>query len=49
MLRPVAGNARRELDAELGFHIEALIQDLVAGGMARDAARVEAERRSARC
>ena len=45
VLRPIAGNAGRELDDELGFHLEALIQDLIAGGMPRDAARAEAERR----
>ena len=34
-----------EVEAELGFHVDMLIRELVASGMARDAAEAEARRR----
>ena len=45
LFRPAAVNVGRELDDELAFHLEALVQDLIAAGMNRDAARAEAARR----
>ena len=45
LLRPIAGNARRELDDELGFHLDTLVQDLIASGVSPEVARAEAERR----
>src|SRR6185312_8593417 len=39
------GNARRELDDELGFHLDTLVQDLIASGVSPEVARAEAERR----
>ena len=38
-------NVPADVDAELGFHREALIEDLVRGGLSVAAARVEADRR----
>ena len=39
------GSVEREVDNELAFHIEMTIRDLVAQGMTRQAAEVEAQRR----
>jgi hypothetical protein len=36
---------RRDVDAELDFHLEGRIEDLVAGGMSRAAAALQATRR----
>src|SRR3954462_12560559 len=43
--RPLRMNARREVDDELGFHIDMLAHELVAAGWSPAAARAEAERR----
>ena len=40
-----AGQVQREIEEEVAFHLEMRIRDLVARGMAPDAARAEAERR----
>jgi putative ABC transport system permease protein len=38
-------SARSQVSAEIDFHVEMLVRDLVAGGMRPDAARAEAARR----
>ena len=45
LLPRLSGDARGDLDDEIGFHLEALIHDLIANGMTGDCARAEAERR----
>jgi hypothetical protein len=39
------GRVERDLDAEQQFHLDARVDELVAGGMSRERARAEAMRR----